>query len=240
VSAASLDLRVLASLLRGLPRRGAHAAKLQAFYGPQAERYDSFRERLLAGRRDLVAMLAPADGARIVELGGGTARNLDYFGDRLGRMASVEVVDLCPALLDIARRRTAALANVRVIEADAATYRPSAPVDCVYFSYALTMMPEWRAVLDNARAMLRPGGVIGVVDFYVGKGQPAPGDVRHGAFTRHFWPRWFAHDGVRLTPDHLARLRGLFPQHIRQERRAPVPYLPGLRVPYYLFLGRRP
>ena len=29
----------------------------------------------------------------------------------------------------------------------------------------------------------------------------------------------------------------LLPHHEVSMRRAPVPYLPGLRVPYYLFLG---
>ena len=236
----AIDARVLRSLLRGLPRRGSHAERLQAFYGPQAEHYDNFRERLLQGRRGLIALMAPPDGASIVELGGGTGRNLGYFGDRLARMGRVEIVDLCPALLEQARRRTTALANVRVVEADATTYRPAAPVDCVYFSYALTMMPDWQAAIDNAVAMLRPGGMLGVVDFYVAAARPRPGEAVHGAFTRYFWPRWFAHDGVRLTPAHLARLRSQLPDHECRECMAPVPYLPGARVPYYIFVGRRP
>lgn len=87
--------------------------------------------------------------------------------------------------------------------------------------------------------MLRPGGTLGVVDFYVSSADPGPGLVRHGPFTRRFWPRWFAHDGVRLSPAPLAYLRALVPDHRLYERRAPVPYLPGLRVPYYIFVGRR-
>ena len=126
-----------------------------------------------------------------------------------------------------------------MIEADATSYRPAEPVDCVYFSYALTMIPDWQAAMDNAIAMLRPGGMLGVVDFYVSAARPRPGEAVHGAFTRYFWPRWFAHDGVRLTPAHLARLRCLLPDHLCQERRAHVPYLPGARVPYYIFVGRR-
>lgn len=235
----TVDVRILLSLLRGIPKHGSQAERLQAFYGPQAEHYDSFRERLLAGRRELIGMMVLPDGARVVELGGGTGQNLGFFGDRLARMKSVEIVDLCPALLEQARARAASIPNVRVIEADAATYRPMEPVDCVYLSYALTMIPDWHAVIDNAIGMLRPGGILGVVDFYVGAADPAPGDARHGFFTRHFWPRWFAHDGVHPTPAHLAVLRERLPYHVRHECRAAVPYLPGLRVPYYLFVGRR-
>jgi len=126
-----------------------------------------------------------------------------------------------------------------MIEADATTWQPDAPVDCVYFSYSLTMIPDWRAALANALAMLKPGGLLGVVDFYTSSARPAAGLVRHNAFTRQFWPRWFGHDGVRLDPAHLALLRELLAQHQLSEHRAAVPYLPLVRVPYYVFVGQR-
>jgi S-adenosylmethionine-diacylgycerolhomoserine-N-methlytransferase len=232
------DVEVVLHLLRGQPRRGPHAERLQAFYAPQARLYDQFRERLLHGRAELIERLSPVPGMRVVELGGGTGRNLHFFGERLRDLESLEIVDLCPALLDQARLRTRDLPNVRVVEADATSYQPAAPVDCVFFSYSLTMIPDWRAAMDNALAMLKPNGQLGVVDFYVSAARLQAGGVRHGLFTRLFWPIWFAHDGVRLTPDHLQRLRQLVPEHRCIEHRGAVPYLPGLRVPYYIFLGR--
>jgi S-adenosylmethionine-diacylgycerolhomoserine-N-methlytransferase len=234
------DVQVLASLVRGQPRTGSHAERLQAFYAPQAARYDAFREGLLHGRRELIDWMDPPPGARVVELGGGTGRNLDLLGDRLNGLASLELVDLCPALLAQARVRTRGLSNVRTVEADATTYRPAQPVDLVYFSYSLTMIPDWRAALDNALGMLRTGGTLGVVDFYISERDPAPGLARHGALSRWFWPRWFGHDGVRPNPAHLSALRRLLPDHQLREHLAPVPYLPGLRVPYYVFVGRLP
>lgn len=234
------DLRTLLRLLRGHPRRGSHAERLQAFYGPQARHYDAFRERLLPGRRALIERLAVPAGAYVVELGGGTGRNLAFFGARLAALERFDLVDLCPALLEQARQRTARLPNVHLVEADATTYRPARPVDCVYFSYSLTMIPEWRAALDNALAMLRPGGTLGSVDFYVSEPRPGPGLVRHGRLARWFWPRWFAHAGVHPNPAHLRYLRLRLPDHELLERRTAVPYLPGLSVPYYLCVGRLP
>ena len=231
------DIRVLLHLLRGQPRRGTLGERLQAFYGPQAEDYDAFRERLLHGRAELMKRLAPAPGATLVELGAGTGRNLDFLGDALEGLDRVDLVDLCPALLELARARTRGRPNVRVIQGDAVRYRPDGPVDCVYFSYSLTMIPDWEGALRNALAMLRPGGRLGVVDFYVSDSVPAPGLARHGALTRWFWPRWLGHDGVHPDPAHLAALRRLLPDHVLSEQRAPVPYLPGLRVPYYCFVG---
>jgi S-adenosylmethionine-diacylgycerolhomoserine-N-methlytransferase len=101
------------------------------------------------------------------------------------------------------------------------------------------MMPNWFTAVDNAVAMLAPGGVLGVVDFHVSRAYPAAGRVRHGAATRFFWPLWFAHDGVFLSPDHLPYLESRLETLCCEEHMGPVPYLPGLRVPWYLFIGRK-
>lgn len=227
-------------MLRGLPRSGTPAERLQAFYAPQAGRYDTFRRRLLHGREELIRRLPAAAGDVVVELGGGTGENLERFGRRLARLRRLVLVDLCPALLEQARKRAARLANVEVVEADITRYQPPGPVDCVYLSYALTMVEDWRAVIANAVAMIRPGGTLGVVDFYVSAARPVPGGARHPAWERWLWRRWFAHDGVRLDPDHMAQLRAVIPDCRMLESRGKVPYLPGLTVPYYVFIGRKP
>lgn len=227
------DARVLLRLLLGQPRRGSHAQRLEGFYAPQAERYDAFRARLLHGREDLVRALDARPGMSVVELGCGTGANLEALARAvpLGHLEHVTLVDLCRPLLAVARRRTAGLDNVAVVEADATHWRPAAPVDRVYLAYALTMMPAWEAVLDNALAMLAPGGRLGLVDFHL----PASGSRLGNAL----WRRWFAHDGVHLSARHLEALKARLRTLHCEERRAPVPYLPGLRAPYYLFVGEK-
>lgn len=233
------EWRTLRQMLRGQVRSGSHAARLQAFYAPQAAHYDRFRERLLHGREELIANLELQPGQYVVELGAGTGRNVDYYASHLPGLASVTLVDLCPALLEVAYQRTLRWPHCVVVEADATRYRPTQLVDRVYLSYALTMMPEWPQVLANAHAMLREDGLIGVVDFYVSATQPAAGMVRHNGWTRRLWPWWFAHDGVRLSGAGLTMLRDTFDTVYLREGMAPVPYLPGLRVPYFVFVGRR-
>lgn len=237
------DLRVLLHLLRGQRRSGDQRARLESFYGPQAAQYDAFRDRLLHGREALVADIETAlgdglQGARLVELGAGTGRNLEFFGPRIEDFAEVTLVDLCPALLHQARAKFADNTQVHLIEADATRYRPAHRVDAVYCAYSLTMIPDWQSAIDNALAMLKPGGILGVVDFYVSSANPPADQVTHSALGRWFWPRWFGHDGVHPNPAHLATLRERLPDHQLTESLAPVPYLPGLRVPYYRFLGR--
>ncbi len=228
------DGRILLRMLRGLPRAGSHAERLQGFYAPQAERYDAFRTRLLHGRDALIEALEIPAAARVVELGCGTGRNLAAIEKvrPVATLTRIQLVDLCPALLAVARQRVLGMANVEVIEADATLWQPATPVDRVYLSYALTMMPDWRAVLANAYAMLAPGGRLGLVDFHLPE--------RGSQLSNRFWRSWFSHDGVALSVEHLRTLQSLFPHSITRECRAAVPYLPGLRAPYYLFVGVKP
>jgi S-adenosylmethionine-diacylgycerolhomoserine-N-methlytransferase len=237
----SADARVILALLRGKRASGDHAGDLAAFYGPQAEQYDAFRERLLAGRDRMLGELGsrlPAD-ARLVELGCGTGRNVGFLGEAIERCSAVWLVDLCAPLLEVARRRTAGQPNIHCVEGDATAWQPPEPVDAVYLSYALTMIPDWQGTLANVQRMLKPGGLIGVVDFYVSHAVPPPGHARHSAFTRAFWPRWFAHDGVQLDSARLAALEARFETVSLIEARNPVPYMAGLTVPYYVYIGRR-
>ena len=187
------DARVLWRLLRGQPNRGCHAERLQAFYAPQADRYDAFRASLLHGRQELIDSLEISAGDRVVELGCGTGSSLERIGEKIGSLASLQMVDLCPALLDLARQRAARYANVQVVEADATFWQPDEPVDIVFLSYALTMIPDWSAVIANAHAMLRPGGRIGLVDFHL----PTPG----GALSNFFGETGLVMTGFICRPN---------------------------------------
>jgi S-adenosylmethionine-diacylgycerolhomoserine-N-methlytransferase len=236
------DLKVLYHLALKPVRGRDHAARMESFYSGQAEAYDSFRRRLLQGRQELWNLIQPPEGGVWVDMGGGTGGNLDYFGPSISRLGRIYVVDLSPSLLEVAQRRIAASGwtNVETALADATTFRPpGGPVDVVTFSYSLTMIPDWFAAIENALAILRPGGTIGVVDFYVSRKYASNGSTRHGWLTRTFWPTWFALDNVFPSPDHVPFLHRHFDVLHFEEHRAKVPYLPLARVPYYLFVGRK-
>ena len=237
-SPGSLKTLVRLSLL---PIRGAtHEQRLESFYRRQAEDYDTFRQRLLHGRREMIASLPIAAGGVWCDMGAGTGENVEYAGSRLSDLSRICLVDLCPSLLSVARRRVAAHGwpHVEVVDADAESFRPAGTaVDLVTFSYSLSMMSDWIAALENAWQMLRPGGHIGIVDFYVSRKFPAGAQVRHGWFTRTFWPTWFALDNVYLRPDLLPFLTRRFGTVRLDERRGSVPFLWGARVPYFVFVG---
>ena len=235
------DLRILYRMTFAPVRGGSHGERLEAFYHGQRDAYDDFRRRLLHGREELMQALDVPDGGCLLDLGGGTGQNLEFLGERRERLQRIEVVDLCPSLLDVANERIQRnrWTNVRTVAADATTYRPDMPVDAVTFSYSLTMIPDWFRAIDHALALLKPGGLIGVVDFYVSRKWPVASLRRHSAWRRWFWRSWFAYDNVFLSPDHLPYLQARFETVRLDECYGRVPYLPGLKAPYYLFIGRK-
>jgi S-adenosylmethionine-diacylgycerolhomoserine-N-methlytransferase len=236
------DIKILYHLALKPVRGKDHAARMESFYAGQAEAYDDFRKRLLQGRQELWNLIDAPGGGTWIDMGGGTGANLDYFGDRLATLGKVYVLDLSHSLLEVAKKRIAAKGwtNVETVEADATSFQPAGgPVDVVTFSYSLTMIPDWFAAIENALAMLRPGGVIGVVDFYVARKFPTDGLARHGWLTRTFWPTWFAMDNVFPSPDHVPFLHKHFEVLHFEEHKAKVPYLPLARMPYYVFVGRK-
>jgi S-adenosylmethionine-diacylgycerolhomoserine-N-methlytransferase len=236
------DLKVLYHLTMKPVRGKDHASRLESFYAGQAEAYDDFRRRLLKGREELCQAIPLPVGGTWVDMGGGTGANLDFLGDKLPQLGKAYIVDLSPSLLEVARQRITARgwSNVEAIEADATIFQPpQGPADVVTFSYSLTMIPDWFAALENAWEMLKPGGILGVVDFYVSRKYPPDGLTRHGWLTRTFWPVWFSSDNVFPSPDHVPYLHRHFTPLDFEECRAKVPYLPLIRTPYYRFVGRK-
>jgi S-adenosylmethionine-diacylgycerolhomoserine-N-methlytransferase len=236
------DMRILYRRTLKPIRGKDHAARLESIYAGQAEAYDDFRRRLLRGRQELWSAIEVPAGGVWVDMGGGTGSNLEYLGERMAALAKMYVVDLSPSLLKIARQRIAdrGWANVETIEADATLFQPpEGAADVVTFSYSLTMIPDWFAAVDNARRLLRPGGTVGVVDFYISRKYPSDGLRRHRWLTRSFWPAWFRADSIYLSADHVPYLHRRFAPLRFEERRSKVPYVPFVRAPYYIFVGRK-
>ena len=138
---------------------GDHQSRLESFYTGQASSYDAFRHRFLHGRVPMIeAMPTPVNGTW-VDLGGGTAANLEHLAGAIdaGVFKKVVVLDLCRPLIEVARQRVEAHGWERVVDlvvGDATD--PAVPgmpksgtVDVITMSYSLTMIPDWQAALRN-------------------------------------------------------------------------------------------
>ncbi|MCA9190874.1 MAG: class I SAM-dependent methyltransferase [Planctomycetales bacterium] len=237
------DLRILYHLALRPVRGKNHAERMESFYAGQADAYDDFRKRLLHGREQLFqAIEFPVDGVWI-DMGGGTGSNLEYIGDRVAQLKSAYVVDLASSLLKVAQERFEknGWTHVHAVEADATKWQPpNDQADVVTFSYSLTMIPDWFLAIENAIRMLKPGGLLGVVDFYVSRKHAGEITKQHPWSTRTFWPVWFANDNVFPSSEHLPFLKSHLETVWAAEQRSKVPYLPLIRTPYYQFVGRKP
>jgi S-adenosylmethionine-diacylgycerolhomoserine-N-methlytransferase len=216
-------------------------ARLNQFYEHQANGYDQFRRRLLHGRQQLIDRIPVSRDAVWIDLGCGTAENLERFGDRIHQFSHIHLVDLCQPLLKVAKDRCAQLAikaPISIHEADVTQFElPAESVDLVTFSYSLSMIPDWFMAIENAYRLLRPGGVIAVVDFFVSRKHVSDHMIQHNWLTRTGWPIWFAWDNVYLEPDRLAFLHKRFQPMELHQLRGGLPFVPIAKVPYYLFIG---
>lgn len=249
------DLRVLLNLALApfKASSGTHKERLESFYGDQAGAYDDFRKRLLKGREELVAEVAEQHGTGgiWVDMGGGTGANLEMLGDTaVMSFAKIYIVDMCGPLLEVAKKRCEEHGwhNVVLVEDDATTWVPDegyGQIDVITFSYSLTMIPDWFAAIDHATKLLAPGGIFGVVDFYISRKYPAEGNKFHTWFQRLLWPTWFQIDDVRLSSEHMPYMSRRFAKLHLVEMLVSLPYMGLLhflglpKVPVYRFIGRR-
>jgi len=147
-----------------------HAALMDGVYRYQRHIYDFTRKYYLFGRDRLIAELAPRPGARIVEVGCGTARNLIRMARRYPE-ARLFGLDASQAMLETAAKAVARaglehriqLAHGYAEGLSAAMFGEA--FDDVVFSYSLSMIPDWKQALRAAEAALGPDGRLHIVDF---------------------------------------------------------------------------
>lgn len=185
---------------------------LERFYRLHARIYDWTRPFLLLGRRRVIDGLDVGPGQRALDVGCGTGLGLERLARRGARVVGVEV---SAAMRERARRRLRRSGHAA--ELDSRPYGShegyARSLDRILFSYSLSMIPPYEDALRRAKADLRPGGRIGVVDFLAA--EPL---TRLGLTRSH----------VSLGPERLEALRDLFPRH-RLERRT------GISWRYFLF-----
>ena len=170
--------------IESLPGNGEAMDRMYRF---QRHIYDASRRYYLLGRDRLLDQLAPPPGGSILEIGCGTGRNLIGTSRRYPD-AKLFGIDISQEMLKTAlstMRRMKIDQRVRVACADATSFDPLPSLgqrrfDRIYFSYTLSMVPEWQAALRHAFRLLSADGELHIVDF--GQCEALPRGFRNGLF----------------------------------------------------------
>lgn len=150
---------------------------MDAIYAWQRHIYDATRKYFLFGRDRLIATLDVPESGTVLEVGCGTGRNLIQAARRYPT-ARLFGLDISEAMLTTARAHIdrAGLADrITLKQADATGFDADAlfghaRFDRVFFSYTLSMIPNWKAALQQGVAVTQ--GSAHIVDFGQQEGLP--------------------------------------------------------------------
>jgi S-adenosylmethionine-diacylgycerolhomoserine-N-methlytransferase len=185
------------------------AARMDRMYGLQRHLYDVTRRYYLLGRDRLIATLDAGPGEAFCEVGCGTGRNLVKAARRYPATAWYGV-DPSAEMLKTARRslhRSGLGGRVSLARAEAASLVPARDLglerglDGAFFSYTLSMVPQWQEAIDHTLTLVRPGGTLAAVDFGDQGGLPR--------WFRRLLFAWLARFGVQYRPEVAAHFRTL-------------------------------
>jgi S-adenosylmethionine-diacylgycerolhomoserine-N-methlytransferase len=146
--------------------------RMNRMYRRQRHIYDGTRRYYLLGRDQLISGLKPALGASVLEIGCGTGRNLvsaaRLYPDARFFGIDVSTEMLTSAMSAISRRGLSD--RIRLALGDGTAFDPErqfgiASFDHIFVSYSLSMIPDWRRVVETGLSRLTPGGRLHIVDF---------------------------------------------------------------------------
>lgn len=203
--------------------------KMDRMYRYQRHFYDLTRKYYLLGRDRLLQQMEIKPDEHVLEVGCGTGRNLKILATHHPE-SRFYGLDASSVMLDSARAKLerANLTNVvlrRALAEDFAfddTLGLDTPFDKIFFSYSISMIPTWRAALENALKNLKPGGKIFIVDFYDQAELPRP--------FRKFLKWWLGKFHVRYWSNLMP-----FLEKLESERRVKLTVTPLFRR--YSFLA---
>src|SRR5882762_3525119 len=108
-----------------------------------------------------IEALGLCSGDIVLDIGCGAGQTLLQLAERVGTEGQVIGVDVAPLLLEIARRRSDPLSQVRLIQADAQSVElPAESADAVFSRFGVMTFSDPVAAFANFRRILKPSGAL--------------------------------------------------------------------------------
>jgi len=174
---------------------------MENYYRFHAEIYDLSRPFFLFDRDKTSKELDIKENDTVLEVGCGTGANLRYLAEKAGQGGHVYGLDCSESMLKKSREKIEKYGwtNVSLIKEYAEKYTLEEKADLILFSYSLTMIPDWKAALDNAIKNLKDRGKLVILDFYVWNRYEAVFNI---------WKKWLNINHVNISDEPVKYLRG--------------------------------
>ncbi|GLR67073.1 ArsR family transcriptional regulator [Acidocella aquatica] len=199
------DYWAVADMARLAAVRGDRARAAEEYFNAHAAEWDEMRSLHVAESQVEAAIRASLGAApigRLVDIGTGTGRMIELFGERA---LSVIGIDRSPEMLRLARAKLAraGLEHVELRQGDFhALELPNASADTVIVHQVLHYAQQPEMAIAEAARLLTPGGRLLVVDF--GPHEKEELRTRHAhtrlGFTDEQIAGWFASAGLESKP----------------------------------------
>jgi len=140
-----------------------HAQQLAFWNGPAVARWITKQEQMDAALAPIgdaaIELAAVRAGERVLDIGCGSGATSMALARLVGPAGHVTGLDVSAPMIDLARKRSAGIANVDWLLADAAAEKfPPQSIDLMFSRFGVMFFGDPVAAFANLRRALKPGG----------------------------------------------------------------------------------
>jgi ubiquinone/menaquinone biosynthesis C-methylase UbiE len=137
--------------------------QVRTLYDRHARHIDAFFGRLTENspyRRKVIARLNVALNSSVLDIACGIGSNFKIIESYLQNSGALVGIDISSESLKIAKRLVVKhkWSNVHLLNTSITEYRPKKRFDAILCTFALEIIPEFEAAIDNIFELLTPGG----------------------------------------------------------------------------------
>ncbi len=128
-----------------------------------AQHYEAISvERQFKSGKNLIALLAPASGEQVLDVGAGTGLLAEYVATLVGPQGTVLGIDPLPLRIALAKRKARANLSFDVADAHDLSTLNADQFDLVYLNAVFHWLDDKKLALRQIFRVLKPGGRLGL------------------------------------------------------------------------------